>query len=485
MGFGNIFRFLYTGLLARWVGVEFLGIYSLANAVTRLTEMFGKFGLDSGVLRYVSMRPVAEDQIQIRNDIRSALSMGFVFSLLVMVVQVLLSGWLVYSIFHGTPLLRTVIIINAFTLPFSVLTSIAASATQGFKLLKYKVFVTNIFVPVVLLMTMIVVYFLISSEMTIILPMAISAIAGFVAIFIFLKKLTHIRFSSLFPITYSHEILKFSYPLMFITIIGTFMHWLDIMMLGYFTDTSTVGLYHPATRAAGLLRIVLVAFMGIFTPMMSEYHRKNDLIKMNRLYKLVVRWIISLSLPFAIIMILYSKKVMLLFGVQYLSSADVLSILTLAAFIQSCTASGGSTLFMAGFSKVNLINSIVVLILNVILNFLWIPQFGIMGAAYATLVSMTVLAIMRLIEVKWIVKIQPFSIKMLKPFIAGSGMILVLYFIKPIVFSMHTILTLLITITVGLVTFLILLWMMKFDNDDKEIWTGISMLTNKRKNHEN
>jgi O-antigen/teichoic acid export membrane protein len=299
---------------------------------------------------------------------------------------------------------------------------------------------------------------------------------------IFLGKLTKIKMSQIFSGVMDKELLLFSYPLMFVTILGTLMHWMDIMMLGYFTDTTTVGLYHPATRTAGLLRTVLMAFLGIFGPMMSEYHRKGDYKEMSRLYKLVVRWITSVSLPLAIIMILYSKKVMLLFGGDYVSSADALSILTVAAFIQSWNASSGQTLTMAGFPRVNMINSVIVLSLNIVLNYIWIPRFGISGAAYATLSSMALLAVIRIIEVKKIIKIHPFGIKMLKPVIAGSIMAVILYFIKPIVFPLHTILTLLIVVMVGFISYTLCLWIMKFDRDDQEIWSGILMIANRRKN---
>jgi O-antigen/teichoic acid export membrane protein len=136
---------------------------------------------------------------------------------------------------------------------------------------------------------------------------------------------------------------------------------------------------------------------------------------------------------------------------------------------------------MTGFPRVNLMNSTIVLFINIILNYLWIPQYKIMGAAYATLVSMTILAIMRLIEVKMIVKIQPFSIKMLKPIIAGIAMAVVLYGIKPIIFPLHTLLTLSAAVIAGGIIFYVMLWLMKFDRDDKEIWSGISMIIKRNK----
>ena len=64
MGLGQIFRYLFTTLLARWAGVELLGIYSISNAVTRIFEVIGKLVLSNGYIylvdRYkeVSMRPL-------------------------------------------------------------------------------------------------------------------------------------------------------------------------------------------------------------------------------------------------------------------------------------------------------------------------------------------------------------------------------------------------------------------------------------------
>jgi O-antigen/teichoic acid export membrane protein len=298
---------------------------------------------------------------------------------------------------------------------------------------------------------------------------------------IFLGKLTKIKMSQIFSGVMDKELLRFSYPLMFVTILGTFMHWMDIMMLGYFTDTTTVGLYHPAARTAGLLRTVLLAFMGIFAPMMSEYHRQGDIGEMGNLYKLIVRWIISLSLPLAIILILYSKKIMLLFGVNYLSASNVLIVLTGAAFLQIIFGSGGHTLTMTGFTKVNLVNSIIIVLINITLNILWIPEFGIIGAAYATFVSMALLGILRIVEVYYFIKLNPFSLKLLKPIIAGVIMALVLIYIKPMILSLHTIVSLIIILLVGLLSFFFMLWMLKFDDDDREIWSGIGMITNRRK----
>ena len=481
MGFGDGARYLFTAILARFAGVEFLGIYSLASSVTRIGEVFGRAGLHSGVMRFVSRLDKETEIETVRQRILSGLKLGLLFGIVIMILQIALADWLAFELFNGSDLLKTVLIISAVSLPFATIMAISAFATQGYKLLKYKVMVLNIIRPAIMLVCVLVSISFFTKDTAVKYPLLISAVISSFAAIIFLNKLTNIKISQIFSGVIDKELLRFSYPLMFVTILGTLMHWMDILMLGYFTDTTTVGLYHPAARTAGLLRTVLLAFMGIFAPMMSDYHRQGDVGEMGKLYKLIVRWIVSLSLPLAIIIIIYSKKIMLLFGVEYLSASNVLMVLTTAAFIQTLFGGGGQTLTMTGFTKVNLFNSIIVVLINITLNLLWIPQYGIIGAAYATLISMALLGLLRIVEVNHLIKITPFSLKLMKPIIAGIIMTAVLIYIKPVVLPLHTITSLIIITLVGLLSFFTMLWLLRFDADDRKIWSGIVMITNRKK----
>ena len=63
---------------------------------------------------------------------------------------------------------------------------------------------------------------------------------------------------------------------MFVSAIGIIMHWVDIVMLGVLSSAIDVGMYHPIDRTAGLVRMILFAFAGIFAPIFSEhYFNKN------------------------------------------------------------------------------------------------------------------------------------------------------------------------------------------------------------------
>ena len=114
--YGNINRYLYTALLARWVGPEFLGIYSLANAIMLISEVIAKMGLETGVMRFVSQLNPQIDNAKIQKVIGSALKMTFISSLIIMIALVISSGSIVKMLSESS-FLKYVIIIFSIAIP--------------------------------------------------------------------------------------------------------------------------------------------------------------------------------------------------------------------------------------------------------------------------------------------------------------------------------------------------------------------------------
>ena len=478
--YGNFNRYLYSALLARWVGAEFLGIYSLANAIMLISEVVAKMGLETGVMRFVSRLNPELDQEKIQKIIASALRMTTIFSLVIMVALIISSGAIVKNILNEPPLLKLVIIIFAIAIPFNALTLVSAFATQGFKRLKYKILVTQFLNPTLLLTTMVICYWFISAESALMAPMLITGIIGFFVMLGVLKKVTGVSNNQIMKAKVDTSLFNFSYPLMFVTILQTFMHWMDILMLGYFTDATTVGLYHPAARTAGLLQALLLSFISIYAPMMAQFHREGDRKKMDDTYKLVSRWLLMCAIPISAIFIIFPGKVMLLFGPEYLPSAKILVILTGATFIQAIFGAAGPTLSMSGHTKLVLWNTIGAFALNFSLNIFLIPNYGIIGAAIATLTSLIVVGFARTIEVSVILKMNFFDRKVIKPIFAGIMVFTGLLLIKDFIMPFHTLITLLSAGIFSVGSFGLIMWILKIEDEDLDFFKGLSVLKGRK-----
>ena len=474
--YGSINRYLYSALLARWVGPEYLGIYSMANAIMLISEVLSKMGMETGVMRFVSRLDPEKDNDKISEIIASAIKMCALFSLFFMIMLISCSSYIVSNILSEQSLMVSVLIVFAISIPFNASTLVAAAATQGYKKLKYKSIVTQFINPTILLVSMIICYWLFSAESALMFPMLITGIIGCIAMFQPLKYLSGIRRQQIIKTKFNYDLLKFSYPFMFVIILQTFMHWMDILMLGYFTNASTVGLYHPAARTAGLLQALLMSFISIYAPMISQFHSEKNLLKMNQTYKMVSRWLLVFSIPISIMFILFPENILSLFGKEYISSSNVLIILTIATLLQAIFGAASPTLGMSGFTRLILINTCIAFILNLGLNYTLIPLYGINGAAYATLITLTIIGCIRVAQVRIFLKMNLFSFKMLKPLTAGAVTYFITTNLKPILENYNFVVELLIAVPCSLLIYGLLIWLMRLDEEDKSFISSFGII---------
>ena len=106
-----------------------------------------------------------------------------------------------------------------------------------------------------------------------------------------------------------------------------------------------------------------------------------------------------------------------IFGIDFVSGHSILLILEFAAFIQAIFVIGGTTLNMTGFPKVNLFNTCIGFAFNIILNIIFIPMYGGYGAALATFVTLSIIAIMRIFQNWKLLNLTPWNKKILPNFI--------------------------------------------------------------------
>ena len=479
--YGSINRYLYSALLARWVGPEYLGIYSMANAIMLISEVLSKMGMETGVMRFVSRLDPERDNDKISEIIASAIKMCALFSLFFMIVLISCSSYIVSNILSEKSLMVSVLIVFAISIPFNASTLVAAAATQGYKKLKYKSIVTQFINPTILLVSMIICYWFFSAESALMFPMLITGIVGCIAMFQPLKYLSGIRRQQIIKTKFNYDLLKFSYPFMFVIILQTFMHWMDILMLGYFTNASTVGLYHPSARTAGLLQALLMSFISIYAPMISQFHSEKNILKMNQTYKMVSRWLLVFSIPISIMFILFPENILSLFGKEYISSSNVLIILTIATLLQAIFGAASPTLGMSGFTRLILINTSIAFIFNLGLNYTLIPLYGINGAAYATLITLTIIGCIRVAQVRIFLKMNLFSFKMLKPLTAGAVTYFITANLKPILENYNFVVELLIAVPCSLLIYGLLIWLMRLDEEDKSFISSFGIIKERLK----
>src|SRR5690606_25623499 len=115
--------------------------------------------------------------------------------------------------------------------------------------------------------------------------------------------------------------------------------------------------------------------------------QKRYQIRLQNLYDLMS----FLSIGIAVI-ITFASPVLyrILYTEEYYEGAQILSIHVWAGVFVFLGSASGQYLIAEGYTKLALTRTAVGALINIILNIMWIPVFGIKGAAWATLIAYAV-----------------------------------------------------------------------------------------------
>ena len=465
--FGQVARFGYNLVVARLLGVDALGVYALAIAVIQISEVLAIAGLDSGLLRFVSL--YSHDPLRQRGTIGSALKTALSLSLVVALLLLFFSGQIA-SLLNGSLLLQLTLCCYAAAIPFNVATVLFGHAMQGFQQLKPKIIATQILSPLLLLLLTLLLRYTAGHDAALFFPFVLAGVGAFFWIRPRLAAITGVLPSDILHARTDKAMMAYALPFMAVSLLSMMSHWLDVMMLGMLTDTATVGLYHPAARTAGLLRSVLLAFTGIAAPMIADLHAKSQNAEIGRIYKMVTRWIVMVVIPPAILFMALPEPVLSVFGSRFVAGGSTaLLLLTAASFLQATFGLSATVLAMTGYARLSLLNALGALGLQVALNLLLIPRMGLNGAALATLLLFLLLFALRLGEIQHLLKIHPFGKALWKPLAAGVSAALLLQVLRPWLLTLPSMAALGAGAVLALSSYTVLLLLLKLEAEEREI----------------
>lgn len=181
------------------------------------------------------------------------------------------------------------------------------------------------------------------------------------------------------------EIFSFSVPLMASNLIGIVGASIPVLLLGYFHSITTVAYYRVVLPAAVLSNMIPANFVPLYIPTASRLFASGDISGMNNLFWQTSLWMAVLAFPIFLATSCFAHPLtIVLYGVRYAPSAQVLAVLSLAYFVNAIFAFNDKTLKVLGEVRLLVVLNIVTSIIIVVFNLLLIPRYGVVGAAVAT-----------------------------------------------------------------------------------------------------
>jgi len=417
---GTGLKYLFEALVARHLGPELFGLFFLGLTVFSVLGTVSTLGLHNGVLRYVSLFRGVGDRARVKGTILLSLRVVFIVATVFSLLTIIFSRTIGSHLFHEEQL-APVLRIFSLGIVFSTLTEILVFSIQASQIVKYRVLVRMVFEPGSRLVFVIPVFLLGWKLLGVLAAFLLSLVLGTVLGFSYLKKVFPVIQDQTRPVYETKKILSFSWPLFFVGFLDLLIVQISTLMLGHFKTSQEVGIYGAAQRTAFLIPVVLTSFNAIFAPMIADYYHRKEQKMLERLFKIVTKWIFTISFPLFLILALFAEDILRVWGEQYKTGAVCLIIICCAQLINCAVGSVGFVIMMTGRTILNFINDFVVFLMILILNCLLIPRYGILGAAASLAIALSSVNIVRLIEVWLILKIHPYRKDYYKPLLAGGS----------------------------------------------------------------
>jgi O-antigen/teichoic acid export membrane protein len=465
LGFG--FKYLFQIIIARYLGPRLFGLFVLGDGVFRISVMIAQFGLPFAIVRYVALFQGQNDERHTKGIIVSAIRLSLVSSIIAALLIIIFSKGIAENVFHSIEL-TNVLRIFALAIPITTLTTIFVHSTQGFKIMKYKVIVREIIEPLSKIILVVIIFILSFKLYGVLVAYLISSLFGMWLSFHYLRKtFPQITRKQVHPIQDTRKILKFSWPLFFSQFFGHVLLWTDVFFLGRFCGLNEVGIYGAAQKTALIGTMILGAFNAVFGPIISDLFNRKELTDLSNHFKIISKWIFTLNFPVLLILIFFARPILNIFGDQYTHGSISLIILCIGWFIHSSVGPVFQMNIMTGRPILSFINNTSMLLLNIVLNILLVPKYGIIGASLATAVSVGLVSIATLLEVYYFLNMHPYIMDFLKPIISGIVSSAGLFILKQFGFLKTNLFHLLIGIVVFLLLYGILLLLFGFGEEEK------------------
>lgn len=403
------------------LGRERFGDYSLSLAICGLLAITASLGLSPGLLPFLAKASLQDEPKTLRAVVRSGLFPSLATGLLLSLAVFFLGPWVATNFFHKPHLEEFLVFFSGLVFLGSAIT-VVATVLQGLKAVAEREWIERVLVPGVAAMGLAITWQLGLGPTGVIVSVLSGALVGLLVAIWFVNR----RGPGVLSLTAPSdrlrmpEVLGYSWPLLGTSMLAVLLLSTDILCMGYYSDSGSVGLYSAAARVAAIALIAHQSLVPVFDSALSDLVARADQVGIARLFRVTARWAMWPGLVLSSVFMIWGRDLLGIFGPEFRPAASILACLCIGKMFASSCGLTGRVLALTGRARLNLANMIVLWLLNLGLNILWIEPYGGIGAAAATTTSLVLIRVAQLVQIRVIYGIQPWTRRSLVPLL-GIG----------------------------------------------------------------
>lgn len=371
--------------LGRTIGAEGLGIINLANQIAGLLLVVTMFGFDNVLVKYVAIAYENKQWPKIADNMFTASVFNGLLAFGLSVIGLLATPWLVEVVFNAPKLKIPLMIALGMIVP-QTYSRIFGAGLSGFRKIWQSALVNQTLSTWVVGLLLLVLYVLkIQIDLVkVALIYSIGRLTVCASISFYWKKLFPYRGPRRWN---GKPMLKMARPLLLVAATSIIAASADSIMLGWLSNASEVGLYSVAARIALITSFFLQVTNTAISPKLATLFANKQTTAMNIMVHRVTKILILIAFAFLTLFILGGQILLSLWGEEFKQAYWILVVLSIGQFVNISTGCAGLLLIMCGHEKTQGYISVAFVCLNLLLNYFLILQYGAVGAAIATAIT--------------------------------------------------------------------------------------------------
>jgi len=422
--------FLFPLVLSK----EQIGLTRLLISVSFLFATFASLGSGNIPIRFF---PYFRDEKKQHNGILAfVLSIGMIGFFLFVIVFLLLKD-VIFNIYSkNSPLLLDYYF---YFIPFTLIV-VLTTIFESYLIVQQKpilpALVREILMRLLLMVGLTAIYFGFFSFNTFATSIIIYYALGLLILVLYIKKEKVLFLKPNLQIVKSphlKEMIKYAAYIIFGTASATIIGNIDSLMLSAYSGLGSAGIYTIAFFIAAVIEIPKRSISQVVIPIVSQANKDGDIPKLKELYqKTSLNQLIIGGLIFLGIWCNIDNIFKLIpNGEIYAPGKWVVFYIGLSKLFDMATGVNQEIVGTSKYYKIDLLFYIFLAVIAVITNLIFIPKFGITGAAMASAISIFLFNTIRFFFLLYVFRIQPFSLSTLKVLAVFVLTFLISYLVSP------------------------------------------------------
>ena len=350
------------------------------NVTIGLLSMVAMLGLNNAIVRFLP----AEKKDERRDAILSIAFFIFVIGLMLSLLMLAASEILLQLIGNKEVILILALVVPVYCINLAFLDFFMAIGQMK----RYSFFFLLQIYGDVLLIS----YFVQFGIMEVVSAVLFVRIGAFLLMFFYLIK----EFGFAIP-TFSRmrEYLRYSLPLIPATVSAWIVSSSDRYLIAYFLGVSYAGLYSPGYSIGTVIFMFGTPVVAVLTPTISKLYEEDKSEEVKKYLSYSLKYFLLLAIPSVFGLTILSKQLLIILTTGEIANQGYLVVpfVALSALLYQIGGVYGQILMLTKKTRIMGITSILAAVTNFILNLIFIPSFGIVGAAITTLIAYSLIAV--------------------------------------------------------------------------------------------